>query len=106
VYGLVAIVLGGNLASFLFNRQVWPYSPYPMFADVEDPHNFETLALVGEPVDGGEIRETGFPEWILVEQTTRSLLAGHYWYTSRNRALWRSGRSCCRSMRGPAWHSL
>jgi len=55
VYGLVAIVLGGNLASFLFNRQVWPYSPYPMFADVEDPHTFETLVLVGEPVDGGEI---------------------------------------------------
>ena len=55
MYGLVAIVLGGNLASFLFNRQIWPYSPYPMFADVEDPHTFETLALVGEPVDGGEI---------------------------------------------------
>ena len=55
VYGLVAIVLGGNLASLVFNRQVWPYSPYPMFADVEDPHTFETLALVGEPVDGGEI---------------------------------------------------
>ena len=55
VYGLFAFVLGGNLASFVFNRQVWPYSPYPMFADVEDPHTFETLALVGEPVDGGEI---------------------------------------------------
>jgi hypothetical protein len=55
VYGLVAFVLGGNLASFVFNRQIWPYSPYPMFADVEDPHSFETLALVGETVDGGEI---------------------------------------------------
>ena len=56
VYGLVAIVLGGNLASFIFNRQLWPYSPYPMFADArEDPLTFETLALVGEPADGGEI---------------------------------------------------
>jgi hypothetical protein len=55
VYGLVAVVLGGNLASLFFNRQVWPYSQYPMFADVEDPHTFETLVLVGEPVDGGEI---------------------------------------------------
>ena len=55
VHGLIAIVLGGNLTSLVFNRQVWPYSPYPMFADVEDPHTFETLALVGEPVDGGEI---------------------------------------------------
>ena len=55
VYGLFAIVLGGNLVSFLINRQYWPYSPYPMFADVEDPHMFETLVLVGEPVDGGEI---------------------------------------------------
>ena len=34
-----------------------------------------------------KIRETGFPEWMLAEQTTRSLLVGHYWYTSRNRAL-------------------
>lgn len=55
IYGLFAIVLGGNLVSFLINRQYWPYSPYPMFADVEDPHMFETLVLVGEPVDGGEI---------------------------------------------------
>jgi hypothetical protein len=54
VYGLVAVVLGGNLASFIFFRQLWPYSPYPMFADVDDPDTFETLALVGEPVDGGE----------------------------------------------------
>ena len=57
VNGLVAIVLGGNLASFIFNRQLWPFSPYPMFADTseEDLRTFETLALVGEPVDGGEI---------------------------------------------------
>ena len=56
VYGLVAIVLGGNLVSFIINRQVWPYSPYPMFADArEEPLTFETLVLVGEPVDGGEI---------------------------------------------------
>ena len=54
MHGLVAVVLGGNLASFIFNRQVWPYSPYPMFADArEDPFTFETLALVGEPVDTG-----------------------------------------------------
>jgi hypothetical protein len=54
VYGLCAVVLGGNLASFIFDRQVWPYSQYPMFADNEDPYTFETLALVGEPVAGGE----------------------------------------------------
>jgi hypothetical protein len=51
----MVVVLGGNLASFIINRQFWPYSPYPMFADVDDPHTFETLVLVGEPVDGGEI---------------------------------------------------
>jgi len=38
-----------------------------------------------------KIRETGFPEWIFAEQTTRSLLIGHYWYASRNRALWPVG---------------
>ncbi len=54
MYGLVAIVLGGNLASFVFNEQLWPYSPYPMFARAREL-TFETLALVGEPVDGGEI---------------------------------------------------
>ena len=54
VYGLIAVVLGGNLASFIFNRQLWPYSQYPMFAEARD-RTFETLALVGEPVDGGEI---------------------------------------------------
>jgi hypothetical protein len=56
VYGLIAFVLGGNLASFVFNRQLWPYSPYPMFAEArEDPLTFETLVLVGEPAEGGEI---------------------------------------------------
>ena len=54
VYGLFAFVLGGNLASFVFNRQLWPYSPYPMFANARSL-TFETLALVGEPVAGGEI---------------------------------------------------
>jgi hypothetical protein len=55
VYGLMAFVLGGNLVSFIFNEQFWPYSPYPMFADVEDPHTFDTLVLVGERIDGGEL---------------------------------------------------
>ncbi len=55
VYGLFASVLGGNLVSFAINEQYWPFSPYPMFADVEDPHMFETLVLVGQPVDGGEV---------------------------------------------------
>ena len=42
VYGLIAIVLGGNLVSFIFNRQVWPYSPYPMFAEAREL-TFDTL---------------------------------------------------------------
>lgn len=54
VYGLVAVVLGGNLASLIFNRQLWPFSPYPMFARARE-RGFETLALVGERLDGGEI---------------------------------------------------
>ena len=54
MYGLFAFVLGGNLVSFVTNRQIWPYSPYPMFAIAREL-TFETLALVGEPVDGGEI---------------------------------------------------
>jgi uncharacterized membrane protein YphA (DoxX/SURF4 family) len=38
-----------------------------------------------------KIRVTGFPEWMLSEQTARNLLLGHYWYTSRDRALWPIG---------------
>jgi vitamin K-dependent gamma-carboxylase-like protein len=38
-----------------------------------------------------KIRETGFPDWMLSDQTTRNLLIGHYWYASRNRALWPFG---------------
>jgi hypothetical protein len=38
-----------------------------------------------------KIRVTGFPEWMMSEQTTRSLLLGHYWWTSRNRAFWPVG---------------
>jgi hypothetical protein len=38
-----------------------------------------------------KIRETGFPEWMLSDQIARNLLRGHYWYSSRNRALWPFG---------------
>lgn len=38
-----------------------------------------------------KIRETGFPEWMLSDTTARNLLVGHYWYASRNRALWPFG---------------
>ena len=38
-----------------------------------------------------KIRVTGFPEWMLSEQTARNLLIGHYWYSSRDRALWPIG---------------
>lgn len=38
-----------------------------------------------------KIRVTGFPEWMLSEQTARNLLIGHYWYASRDRALWPIG---------------
>ena len=38
-----------------------------------------------------KIRVTGFPEWMLSDETTRNLLLGHYWYASRDRALWPVG---------------
>ena len=38
-----------------------------------------------------KIRETGFPDWMLSNQIERNLLVGHYWYASRNRAVWPFG---------------
>jgi len=38
-----------------------------------------------------KIRETGFPAWMLSDQTARNLLVGHYWYAGRSRALWPVG---------------
>ena len=38
-----------------------------------------------------KIRESGFPEWMLSDQTERNLMVGHYWFASRNRALWPFG---------------
>lgn len=56
VHALVMVVLGGNLVSLATNIQVWPYSPYPMFADArfEDLRTFRSLVLVGESTDGRE----------------------------------------------------
>jgi len=56
VHALIVLVLGGNLASLLFDIQVWPYSPYAMFADARAEHlrTLQTLVLVGESADGGE----------------------------------------------------
>ena len=56
VHALMVVVLGGNLVSLLFDTQLWPYSPYAMFADAraENLRTLQTLALVGESVDGEE----------------------------------------------------
>jgi hypothetical protein len=56
VHALIVVVLGGHVASLLFNTQIWPYSPYAMYADdgENQPRTFQTLVLVGEPVAGDE----------------------------------------------------
>lgn len=56
VHALMVVVLGGNLASLLFDTQLWPYSPYAMFADARAEHlrTLQTLVLVGDSVDGEE----------------------------------------------------
>jgi hypothetical protein len=56
VHLLIAGVLGGNLASLVFDLQLWPFSPYAMFADARDADvpTMERLVLVGEPRSGGE----------------------------------------------------
>jgi hypothetical protein len=56
VHALMVVVLGGNLASLFFDTQVWPYSPYAMFADARAEHlrTLQTLVLVGESADGEE----------------------------------------------------
>jgi hypothetical protein len=56
VHALIVAVLGGNLVCLIFHGQVWPYSPYPMFADARDRHlrTLQTLVLVGEAIDGSE----------------------------------------------------
>jgi hypothetical protein len=55
VYLFIAGVLGGNLASLVFNRQLWPLSPYAMFADARSVsgRTLEEVVLTGES-DAGE----------------------------------------------------
>src|SRR5262245_42026346 len=55
VYALLAWILGGSLLAAVTAHELWPFSPYPMYAWVEREHAMTRYALVGVAESGREL---------------------------------------------------
>lgn len=55
-HALIAILLGWSAWDTLLGREHWPFSPYPMFSNVERSYTLDSLQLRGVTA-GGEARE-------------------------------------------------
>src|SRR5439155_24954100 len=60
VYGLLAVLIGGHLYDVALRQEHWPFSNYPMFANVmqSDLNTYQIVCLVDAP--GGGQRELPF----------------------------------------------
>lgn len=54
VFGLVAVVVGGHLYALAVDRELWPFSQYPMYARATDAWTVLVPRLVGVRHDGRE----------------------------------------------------
>ena len=55
VYGLVTVMVGGHLSALALDRELWPFSQYPMYARATNERTVLMPRLVGVRRDGGEI---------------------------------------------------
>jgi hypothetical protein len=55
-YVILVALLVGSASALASRRELWPFSPYPMYAWVERSDDVERYDLVGLKLDGGEIR--------------------------------------------------
>jgi hypothetical protein len=54
VHALIAFVIGGHVYDIVLDKENWPFSPYPMFSQVDTRETHETLRIFGITA-GGEI---------------------------------------------------
>ena len=66
VYGVVAVLIGGHAFDILRDREHWPFSNYPMFAELGGyvMNSYRFTALTVDPATGST-REVDFdPDWV------------------------------------------
>jgi hypothetical protein len=47
VYSLAGLLVGGQGMAVVTGRELWPFSPYPMYAEQTSGHTFRVIRLVG-----------------------------------------------------------
>lgn len=52
VHALIAFVVGGHLYDIVLDKENWPFSPYPMFSQVDTARTHATLRVFGITSDG------------------------------------------------------
>lgn len=60
VYALMTVLVGGTLFDMATDREHWPLSPYPMFANVERERTLSLLRVVAVPL-ASRSNPPGFP---------------------------------------------
>ena len=54
-YGLLAVVMGGQVAAIVVDRSSWPYSTFAMFSYTPEGRTLRSFVAVGVAKDGSEI---------------------------------------------------
>jgi hypothetical protein len=52
---IILAVLAGHLAALGLQHELWPFSPYPMYADPRTERTYRMLRPVGVDADGREV---------------------------------------------------
>jgi hypothetical protein len=50
VYSLFAVLVGGQLVAIITAQELWPFSPYPMYAESPQTQAYRVIRLVGVTV--------------------------------------------------------
>jgi hypothetical protein len=52
---IIAIVLAGNLAALISQRELWPFSPYPMYSQLRTDWLYKMFRPAGVDLAGAEV---------------------------------------------------
>ena len=55
VWSLLALLVGGQAVAVVRSQEYWPFSPYPMYAELQEDRDFSTIRLVGVSNDNREM---------------------------------------------------
>ena len=64
VFSLLALLVGGQLYAVITSEEHWPFSPYPMYAELNQTREYKVIRLVGVTAPPGSRELTLDSAWL------------------------------------------